>query len=63
MKTALHIQQRMSQRGMSKDIIQCVIDFGIVRQDKYCITRDLANFYISQIKNELNKRHRHSRRY
>ncbi len=56
MKTTHHIQKRMNQRGMSKAIVQCVIDFGDIHHDQYLISQDLAIAYIHQIKKELNQR-------
>lgn len=52
-----HIQQRMRQRGINQAIIQCVLDFGEIKQDKYLISQNLATNYIKQIKLELKKRH------
>lgn len=54
-----HIQRRMRQRGINQAIIQCVIDFGEIKQDKYLISQNLATNYIQQIKLELKKRHHH----
>lgn len=58
-----HIQQRMRQRGINQAIIQCVIDFGEIKQDKYLISHNLAIRYIHQIKRELIQRHRHNTRF
>lgn len=56
MKVTHHIQKRMNQRGINKAIVQCVIDFGNIQQDRYLISQDLAIAYIRQIKEELNQR-------
>lgn len=34
-----HIQQRMSQRGVTNDVVDFVINNGIIKQDKYYLNR------------------------
>ena len=55
MKTTLHVQQRMSQRGISKQMVECVSHFGKVRGDCYWIDRKLAYQYIQQLQQLLNQ--------
>ncbi|MDE3967320.1 DUF4258 domain-containing protein [Glaesserella parasuis] len=51
-----HLYKRMSQRGISKKIVNCVINFGDISQDKYVITQTMANEYILAIQKELRRR-------
>lgn len=39
MQTTRHIQQRMSQRGVSRDMVEFVLAHGIPEQDKYILGR------------------------
>lgn len=34
-----HIQQRMSQRGVTNDVVDFVINNGLIKQDKYYLNR------------------------
>nr|WP_314740747.1 hypothetical protein [uncultured Haemophilus sp.] len=56
MKATYHIEQRMNHRGINKALIDCVVEFGEIKKDKYVINQRLANFYIQQIQRELSKR-------
>lgn len=56
MNITYHIQQRMNQRGITKAMINCVVNFGTVEQDKYVINKKLANAYIAAIQYALMKR-------
>lgn len=51
-----HIKSRMSQRGINKTLVACVIEFGDIYQDKYIINQKMANDYIKAIQQELKKR-------
>lgn len=42
MQTTKHIQQRMSQRGVSRDMVDFVMDHGTSEQDKYVLGRKEA---------------------
>lgn len=37
MKTTLHVQQRMSQRGVNRDMVELVLNYGRLEQDRYVI--------------------------
>lgn len=39
MQTTRHIQQRMSQRGVSRDMVEFVLAHGTPEQDKYVLGR------------------------
>ena len=56
MNITYHFQQRMNQRGITKAMIDCVVHFGRLEQDKYVINKKMANAYIAAIQNELMKR-------
>lgn len=51
-----HLAQRCQQRGISKEMIDCVLLFGDMDADKCFINQKMANDYIQQIKQELKKR-------
>ena len=51
-----HIQQRMSQRGITKAMIDCAMNFGDLEQDRYIINKKMANAYIYSIQQELMRR-------
>ena len=51
-----HIQQRMNQRGITKAMIDCVMNFGDLEQDRYIINKKMANAYIYSIQQELMRR-------
>lgn len=52
-----HIKSRMSQRGINKTLVTCVVEFGEIYQDKYIINQNMAKDYIRAIQQELKKRH------
>jgi len=37
-----HIHQRMSQRGVSRDMVEVVLNYGTLDQDKYVLGRKEA---------------------
>ncbi len=39
MQKTQHIQQRMSQRGVSRDMVELVLEHGAMDQDKYILGR------------------------
>lgn len=39
MEITQHIQQRMSQRGVSRDMVEVVLTYGKLEQDKYVMGR------------------------
>ena len=56
MKTTFHIVQRMNHRGINKTLLDCVVEFGEIKKDKYVISKKLANLYIKLMQQELAKR-------
>lgn len=42
MQQTQHIQQRMSQRGISRDMVELVLTHGVPDQDKYVLGRKEA---------------------
>lgn len=46
----------MKQRGITKEMINCVIELGEIIQDKYVIDKKLATSYIKLIQQEQEKR-------
>ncbi|MGR3911343.1 DUF4258 domain-containing protein [Burkholderia sp. SR8] len=39
MQQTRHIKQRMSQRGISREMVELVLDHGVPDQDKYVLGR------------------------
>jgi hypothetical protein len=39
MQTTQHFQHRMSQRGVNKDMVELVLEYGTLDQDKYVLGR------------------------
>jgi len=42
MKKTLHIQQRMSQRGINSEMVDLVLNYGRLEQDRYVLGRKEA---------------------
>jgi Domain of unknown function (DUF4258) len=42
MHTTRHLRQRMSQRGVSREMVDLVLEHGIVDQDEYILGRRTA---------------------
>lgn len=42
MKTTMHLKQRMSQRGINREMIDLVLNYGRIEQDKYILGRKEA---------------------
>ena len=47
-----HIKQRMSQRGISKEMVNLVIAHGVIHGDKYVVGRKEALQLIRELDNE-----------
>jgi RNase P protein component len=41
-KTTVHAQQRMSQRGINREMVELVLNYGRIEQDRYIIGRKEA---------------------
>jgi hypothetical protein len=52
MKTTLHFQQRMNQRGISKDMIEVVLEHGISANDQYILDRDHAQKVLDEVRRQ-----------
>ncbi|MDV7211338.1 DUF4258 domain-containing protein [Azotobacter beijerinckii] len=39
MRTTTHMQQRMSQRGIKRDMVNTVLSYGRPEHDRYVLTR------------------------
>ena len=52
MQPTRHIKQRMSQRGISKDMVNLVIAHGVIHGDKYVVGRKEALQLIRALDNE-----------
>jgi len=50
MKRTRHFKQRMSQRGVSKDMVDLALSFGEIRGDKYVLNRRGAQFLLDQMR-------------
>lgn len=52
MQTTRHIQQRMSQRGVSRDMVDLVLTHGTLDQDKYVLGRKEALSLLDSLQRE-----------
>ena len=52
MHTTNHMQQRMSQRGITREMVDFVLSYGIPDQDKYVLTRQEALERLVELKHE-----------
>lgn len=52
MQPTRHIKQRMSQRGISKAMVDLVIAHGVIQGDKYVVGRKEALQLIRELDNE-----------
>lgn len=52
MQTTQHVMQRMSQRGVSSEMIDFVLNHGQVDQDKYVLGRRLALELLDKLKKQ-----------
>ena len=52
MQPTRHIKQRMSQRGISKEMVNLVITHGVIQGDKYVVGRKEALQLIRELDNE-----------
>ena len=52
MQPTRHIKQRMSQRGISKEMVNLVIAHGVIQGDKYVVGRKEALQLIRALDNE-----------
>ncbi len=52
MQTTKHIQQRMSQRGVSRDMVELVLNHGTLEQDKYVLGRKEALSLLDSLQRE-----------
>ena len=52
MKTTQHAMQRMSQRGVSGDMVEFVLNYGFVEQDKYVLGKRQALELLHDLKKQ-----------
>lgn len=52
MHATQHIQQRMSQRGVSRDMVELVLDHGRIEQDRYILGRKEASRRLEMLRRE-----------
>lgn len=52
MQPTRHIKQRMSQRGISKEMVNLVIAHGVIQGDKYVVGRKEVLQLIRELDNE-----------
>ncbi len=53
MQATKHFHHRMSQRGVSADMVRIVLDYGTVAQDKFILGRKEAARRLSAIEGEM----------
>lgn len=52
MQTTKHVQQRMSQRGVSSEMVELVLTHGTLNQDKYVLGRKEALSLLDSLQRE-----------
>lgn len=52
MQSTRHIKQRMSQRGISQDMVNLVLTHGVIDGDKYVVGRKEALQRLRELDNE-----------
>ncbi len=52
MQQTRHIKQRMSQRGISQDMVNLVLTHGVIEGDKYVVGRKEALARLRELDNE-----------
>ena len=52
MQTTQHAMQRMSQRGVSGDMVDFVLNYGFVEQDKYVLGKRQALELLNDLKKQ-----------
>ncbi|HTF69073.1 MAG TPA: DUF4258 domain-containing protein [Edaphobacter sp.] len=52
MKRTKHFQERMSQRGVSEDMVKFVLKYGTTDQDKYVLARREALMLLDGIRRQ-----------
>ncbi|HEY2470151.1 MAG TPA: DUF4258 domain-containing protein [Terracidiphilus sp.] len=50
MKRTRHFRERMSQRGVSKDMVDLALSFGDIRGDKYVLNRNGALSLLDKVR-------------
>jgi len=50
MQTTKHCQKRMTQRGITNEMIQLVVDHGAIDQDKYVLSKSGAQKLLEEFR-------------
>lgn len=53
MQTSNHAKQRMSQRGVSREMVDLVLTHGAVENDRYVMSRKEADRLIEEMQRDL----------
>ena len=52
MQDTRHVQQRMSQRGITRDMVDFVLDHGTIEQDKFVINKKEARTLLEDLQRQ-----------
>ena len=52
MHTTTHMQQRMSQRGIKRDMVHAVLNYGRPENDRYVLTRQEIQELLASLQHE-----------
>lgn len=53
MISSKHVDQRMNQRGITRQVVETAMDFGVPHNDRYCLGRKEAQRAISLLQSQL----------
>lgn len=53
MRDTQHVQQRMSQRGINRDMIDLALDHGSVEQDKFILGQKEASALLTDLERKV----------
>jgi hypothetical protein len=53
MNATEHMKQRMAQRGINREMVDLVLDFGTPKQDKFILGRDEAQEQLRELQHAM----------
>lgn len=53
MHTTVHARKRMSQRGISREIVELVLEYGEIQQDKVILGRKDAQRWLAKLQRDM----------
>ena len=53
MNATEHMKQRIAQRGINREMVNLVLDFGTPKQDKFILSRDEAQEQLRELQQAM----------